>query len=368
MQKKILVFHPIIAPYRIDFFNSLSIKYDTTICLFWRNLKDQTFDYEEISSRFKFIPKYLVREESGTLRWIRAIWRELSSNKPNIVYTCEYGIATILILLHRFITGAKYKVVTTTDDSYNMLTANNHFTARHKYAVGILAPFVDEVQTVEPRVELWYKNKYHKGVCFPIICDDVIARERQKRVLTISEQYVTKYGLEGQKILLFVGRLVVLKNIDFAIKAFEKADIPNSKFIIVGSGKQEPYLRGVAGNNSKVLFVGRFEGDELYAWYNIANIFTLQSIQESFGAVTNEALVAGCKCLISKDAGSNCLIKEGVNGYLIDPYNEEDYISKLIILMNEEKPVSLPLDVKINQMQETFLESITKLTDKLDSL
>lgn len=34
MKKKLLVFHSVIAPYRIDLFNSLSKRFDTKICLF----------------------------------------------------------------------------------------------------------------------------------------------------------------------------------------------------------------------------------------------------------------------------------------------------------------------------------------------
>lgn len=57
MKQKMLIIHPIIAPYRIDFFNSLSETYDCTICLTWENLHDQTFDYSQIEKLFRFVPK-----------------------------------------------------------------------------------------------------------------------------------------------------------------------------------------------------------------------------------------------------------------------------------------------------------------------
>ena len=58
MKKNLLAFHPIIAPYRIDLFNSLAKHYNSQICLFWRNLKDQTFDYRKIEEQFDFKPSY----------------------------------------------------------------------------------------------------------------------------------------------------------------------------------------------------------------------------------------------------------------------------------------------------------------------
>ena len=45
---KMLVFHPVIAPYRIDFFNELYSQLGAEVCLFYRNLSSQKFDYEKI--------------------------------------------------------------------------------------------------------------------------------------------------------------------------------------------------------------------------------------------------------------------------------------------------------------------------------
>lgn len=368
MNKKLLIFHPVIAPYRIDFFNRLSANFETNVCMFWRNLKDQTFDYRKIESQLNFTPKYLVKEEMGLVKWVVSIWSLLSSSKPNIVFGAEFGIATIVIVLHRFLTRSKYKIVIQCDDSYHMVSLNGHFTRRHAYAVKILLPHINQVISPEPRVADWYRSRYGKGTFFPIICDDEIAYARQERSLPIGESYVSKYQLEGKKILLFVGRLVPFKNIEFAIKAFVKADIENSVFVVVGSGELQDSLMRLTAKYDNVIMVGRYEGDALYAWYNVAQIFTLPSYVESFGAVTNEALVAGCKCLISKDAGSNCLIKDGKNGYKIDPYDVDEFVEKLKILMNDVSSVSTPLKVRPNMMTTSFREHIDRLVDELKKL
>ena len=99
-----------------------------------------------------------------------------------------------------------------------MLVNNNQFTKRHARAVKAMMPLVDDVINVEPRVAAYNQQKYQKGIYFPIICNDVIAKKRLERVLPISQNYVSKYQLEGKKVLLFVGRLVVLKNVKFALR------------------------------------------------------------------------------------------------------------------------------------------------------
>lgn len=333
----------------------------------WRNLKDQTFDYRKIEDQLSFRFCYCVREEMGTFRWIMSLWKMLSGTGQDIVYVGEYGIVTILAVLHRFLTGASYRIVSMVDDSYDMISGDHHFSRRHKYAVKLLTPFIDEIQTVEPRVEQWYRENYGKGIFFPIIYDDTISLERLHRCIPISESYLQKYQLAGKKVVLFVGRLVQIKNVQFAIEAFLRAQIPNAVFVVVGSGDMEEELNRKYGELDNVKFVGRFEGDELYAWYNVAHIFTLPSLLEPFGAVTNEALVAGCKVLVSSHAGSNCLVQDGVNGYVIDPEDMAGYTEKLLELMQSVEPAD-HIYVKDNLMQNTFNEYFAKLYTRLEEL
>ena len=368
MKKKLLIFHPIIAPYRIDFFNALAKLYNVQVCLFWRNLKDQTFDYGKIEEQFDFEHGYIVKEEIGFLKWLKAIWDKLNSSHPDIVLGAEFGISTILIILHKIITRSHYKIVIINDDSYDMLVNNKQFTKRHARAVKAIMPFVDDVINVEPKVAAYNQIKYQKGIYFPIICDDVIAKKRLKRVLPISQNYVSKYQLEGKKVLLFVGRLVALKNVEFALRAFIKARLENTVFVIVGDGPEKEKLQKIAAGNPAVIFTGRLEGDELYAWYNVGQVFTLPSYQEPFGAVTNEALVAGCKVLISKDAGSNCLVKDGKNGYIIEPRHEMNFIEKLKLAFYCVKPLEMPLVVKENMMISNFDEHIKSLHARMNEI
>lgn len=365
---KVLVLHPIIAPYRIDFFNAISEKFDTRVCLMWDNLKDQKFDYKKIEQQFNFVPTYILRDELGFFKWSTMIWKTISDFKPDIVITNEFGFTTDIALLCRLFTRQHYKIVSIIDDSYDMVANNNQFTWRHKKAMELLMPYLDNVINVEPRVTEWYKGRFGKGIYFPIICNDEIARRRQERVLNISEKYLSKFDLVGKRVLLFVGRLVKLKNLDSAIQAFVKANVKDSVFIIVGDGVERSHLESIASDNKNILFVGRYEGDDLYAWYNVGQVFTLPSIQEPFGAVTNEALVAGCKALVSRYAGSNCLVEEGINGKIIDPYDIESFAKEIRSILQDIEPLNLPLTVKPNLMQSSFGEHIDRLSAKLLSL
>lgn len=359
MKKRLLIFHPTIAPYRIDFFNDLSKAFDTRVCLRYRNLRSQTFDYDKIAAQFAFEPIYQHSDVKGYSR--EFYWSNLDEFNPDVVIVEEFSLGALYVLLHRFVKRGKYKVISICDDSYNMVAENNDFSKAHKFARKIVVPQLDEMILVEPKVTEWYKKHYGKGFCFPIIKPDEKARREYERVLPLSNKVVEDAGIKGKRVFLFVGRLVAIKNVDTVIRAFSRLNQEENVFVVVGDGPEREKLETLAvEQNANVLFTGRLEGDALNAWYNIASVFVLASYLEPFGAVTNEALLAGCYALISNKAGSSCLVEEGVNGYTFSPMDVEDLVDKMQRLVNLSDPVNKVM-LKRNQMSISYNVSMKSL-------
>lgn len=102
-----------------------------------------------------------------------------------------------------------------------------------------------------------------------------------------------------------------------------------ARFIIAGEGEELDHLKELsAALHCNTLFVGRKDGDELCAYYDIADVLVLPSVTEAFGAVVNEALVAGCRVVVSERCGSASIVFED-NGKVINP-NDEQSVSKAI--------------------------------------
>lgn len=360
-----LVFHPVIAPYRIDFFNELYSQFGAEVCLFYRSWISPKYD--SIEKQFLFNPIY-IEKKGSFVSWVKKIIHQLSVSKPNVVLVSELGVPTLITILYKFITFKRYKIVSMIDDSYDMVAGDKQFSWKHKYATKLLVPLLDEVINVEPMVTDFYLKKFKKGIFFPIIASDKIAKQRLEKVIPISNEYIKTYHLQGKKVFLFVGRLVKIKNVAFAIEAFIKANIPNSVFVIVGDGSERENLESLAQHSENFIFTGRLEGDSLYAWYNIAQCFTLPSVLEPFGAVTNEALQGGCKVLISKLAGSACLVSDIINGYIIDPNNIEDYIKKIKLVLNQSDECCHISKVRQNLMTYLFDNQMSLLENKIKKL
>lgn len=368
MKPRLLIFHRTIAPYRIDTFNSLSEVFKTRVCLQYKNLLNQQFDYDKILSQFDFTPIYLQKLIMLKNTIIsHGYWKQLNEFQPDVVLVSEFGLDCIATLLHKWIWRKKYKVVSVCDDSYNMVAENNDFSSLHHRLRQWIVPKLDELILVEPKVTAWYQKQYGKGVWFPIIKNDDEARKTYERLLPLSRNTTEVYELKNKRVFLFVGRLVKIKNVETIIKAFIALDENKTALVIVGDGPERSRLANMAINNKNIFFIGRLEGDQLYQWYNIASVFVLPSIVEPFGAVTNEALLAGCKCLISNRAGSQCLINEGQNGYIIAPKDVDGLTAKMKQIIGECLSVENDA-LRPSQMPFTYRQSMSKLIQHLNDI
>lgn len=366
--KKLLIFHPTIAPYRIDFFNRLSRAFETRVCLSYRNLRSQKFDdYNRLIEKLEFKPHYLKRFLTIRNRVLcRGYWREISGFDPDIVMVSEFGTDALAALSYRFFHRKKYKIVSICDDSYNMLAADNDFSKAHRMFRKILAPHIDDLILVEPKAAEWYRRNYSKGICFPIVAEDSRIRAEYESALFEGQKYIDRYSLAGKHVFLFVGRLVEVKNIGQLIDAFSESEIKDSVLVIVGDGPERENLE--KKNDRNIIFTGRLEGKPLNAWYTVATCLVLPSVLEPFGAVTNEAMLGGCKCLISINTGSNSLVTEGVNGYTFTPGNTEELTTLINRICREERHSDAKARLRPSMMAKTFHEYIAPVIDCLNNL
>jgi glycosyltransferase involved in cell wall biosynthesis len=124
--------------------------------------------------------------------------------------------------------------------------------------------------------------------------------------------------------LLYVGSLIGRKGLDllFASLPQTRAQI---RLLVVGEGSEEQALREQVHELSiedRVTFCGYAEGEELKGYYREADAFVLPTREDCYGLVLLEALCASLPVIASVYAdGARDLIEDGVQGYLVDPYD-----------------------------------------------
>ena len=357
--RKYVVFHPTIATYRIDFFNSLAKRLNCTIYLLMRKFVNFR-DYDSIEKQFAFAPGYVFDEGDERIRAFSfRYWKILDKEDPDVVLTFEFGSCPMMIILHKLLKRKKYKIITTCDDSPDIYLRGR---LRHRICRMLCQPFLDDVIYSSDEVCELSRKQYGKGLYFPIIRNGENARNNLLSLLPLSESIASEYGLSSKCVIGFVGRLAPEKNIGELIEAFSISAGESDCLVLIGDGPERQNLESLAKqNNTNALFLGRLEGDDLYAWYNLIDILVLPSKSEAFGAVTNEALLAGCVVIVSDRCGSKCLIRNGINGYVY-PFGSVSALSDAIL---ESKSLALDRRDKLSLKKDMMMDDYDSLFNAL---
>lgn len=145
--------------------------------------------------------------------------------------------------------------------------------------------------------------------------------------------------LDGNR-LVSVGRLHPVKDFKTLIYVFEKIieKIPSATLTIVGGGDEYDNLNNLIKElnlEKSIKITGMLDKEQVEEKMLNSDLYVMTSLTECFPMVLLEASSCGLP-LISFDVpvGPKAIIKNGVNGYLIDDRNIEEMASKLIELLN----------------------------------
>ena len=281
----------------------------------------------------------------------------LRRERPSYVIVPEFSGIAIQMALFRKRFG--FKVLSLCDDSLDMIQGND-LGRLHRFSRRIVPRFLDGIITLGPAVADWYsKHCGLKSLWVPLIADEERVRGELKRLLPLSGRL-----RPGPKpIVAYVGRLVGLKNIPTLIRAFEPLKAC-AQLVIIGDGVDREMLTAMAPD---ALFTGMQTGDDLLAWYNLIDILVLPSTLEPYGAVIGEALMAGAKVVVSRLAGSADLVREGENGYLVDPMDVPGLTNRLKQLL-DSVPEGRELSVRENLLPYRFEPCVEELIRGINSI
>ena len=158
--------------------------------------------------------------------------------------------------------------------------------------------------------------------------------------------------------VLFVGRLIKLKGVDYLIKAMQQLDPKNFELHIAGDGPEREKLEKIAQKN--VIFHGYQTGKNLEKLYRNADIFVLPSIvddngfTEGLGTVLLEAASFHLPLVASNVGGIPDIVIDQKTGLLV-PEKDSEAIAQAILRIDGDKIFAKKLcDNAISHIQTYF--------------
>lgn len=158
----------------------------------------------------------------------------------------------------------------------------------------------------------------------------------------LDQQYAQEaIGLEGRRVLLFVGRLDSLKGLELLVQAVSMMDdLTDVELVIVGGDPDRraetirlKTLASQLGVGAHVRFTGPVPHERLPFYYNSAEVLVMPSYYESFGLAALEAMACGTPVVAARVGGLASLVEDGETGYLVPWHCPEPFSRRLEVLL-----------------------------------
>ncbi|MBU6426887.1 glycosyltransferase [Patescibacteria group bacterium] len=185
------------------------------------------------------------------------------------------------------------------------------------------------------------------------------------------DEFVTNFNLsKNRKFILFVGRLMIEKNVEVLIRAIPKIvdAVPTTHLLVVGTGPLKKDLEKLCvdlGISGHVSFLGKISDKDLLMAYNLCDLYAYPSMVELEGMVVLEAMACGKPILIADSTTSASRFFVKGNGFLFHPNDTADLANKAISILNDD---NLKDKMSIESTREVQLFDINKSIDKLEKV
>lgn len=201
----------------------------------------------------------------------------------------------------------------------------------------------------------------------------------QKKITNkIKSRYEKKYSeLTNKEIILFVGRFVSYKGIEYLINSAEFID-EKKLIIIAGSGQMKSTINNMKKKfDKKIKVIQSPSNDEILYLYSISKLFCLPSINkaEAFGVVLIEAMSFNLPLITFKIKGSgvNFVNLNNKTGIVVQNINSKELGKKINALLNAKtllKKYRLQSKQRYEQVfsEKVFCKNINKLYKRISEL
>ncbi|MDO9493752.1 glycosyltransferase family 4 protein [Acetobacterium sp.] len=149
----------------------------------------------------------------------------------------------------------------------------------------------------------------------------------------------------------YTGNINQKKGMLILARVIESVDINRFSFTFIG--RFDPNSDFYKKYKNTCRFTGFLNQDEIIKEYKNLDVMIFPSLADGFGNSVLEAMSCGLTAIVSSNAGISDIIIEGYNGFVVDIYDYEQIVQKLLMLKDKE---NLLKELKLNA-QKTALSS-----------
>jgi len=350
LKKKVLFITNILPPYRVDLFNLLSRNSNYEFLFLFESKSEPNRKWKvsdrEVDFKYKILPSVNISKinfkkglDYTTKSYIHinySIVFEILKFRPNILITSAFGLNSIISILIKKLLHIP-NIVWSEETKHTAIMWGKNRNRVRRYIAKNTDAFI--VSGKLARKYIYSLNDDANNVFIAIDSLSYKGFEKIGRKKDIKKKYHIKAGCVN---ILVVSELTERKGIENFLKIVIELRKVNDKFnlIIVGDGEEEVNLVDFVSRNDlrNIYFLGHKDREELKEIYFISDFFVFPTFYDHWGFVVNEAMSAGLPVICSKYAGcSDDLVIDNYNGYIVDPNNYKNVVSKMLCLLEDKK-------------------------------
>jgi len=175
---------------------------------------------------------------------------------------------------------------------------------------------------------------------------------------------------ERERVILIVGNNLQRKGIIVLFKAFVKLQekYPDLKILAIGQDINKKYLESLVKDMSiekRVEFVDTKPNEYILEKMREASLYVMPSLSEGFGITFLEAMACGTPVIGGNIGGTRELIKDGGNGFLVNPGDYKDLADKISILLDDDNVRNRFVQNGLETVKNFSVEKMAKKTSSL---
>jgi glycosyltransferase involved in cell wall biosynthesis len=287
----------------------------------------------------------------------------LSKEQPNIIHSST--IEDISPYVWKISKNLGFKVIHTLR-SYTLLCPNATMFKNNKncttqclscktitFPKKVISKYVDTVVGISDFI----LKKHLEYGYFPNAKQDIIFNPVKIPEIDIKKSLISK---KNEIIFGYVGRIETAKGVEFLLEHFPK----EYKLFLYGKGEDKYVKKLQKRYKEKQIYFKGFETPKKI--YSTIDILIVPSLwNEPFGRIVPEANSYRIPVLVTNRGGLPELVRNGENGYVFDVDNQEDFYSKLELIINcflknkcEFNLEPFKEDIIINKYIKTYKEAL----------
>jgi len=181
----------------------------------------------------------------------------------------------------------------------------------------------------------------------------------------VRDELRRKMGYDGSILILYNGGVCRRKGFDILLRELNRVNFKKEiKVIISGVGLHEfEYAKSIIrkyGLENIVVLKGWLEPHDLRMQYQVSDLFILPSIFDPFSLASLEAMACGSVPIVSRFAGVAEIIKNGTNGFIINPLGVGEVASLLDDIVSNSGKLSTIRERAVNTAKKLSWDNVAK--------